>query len=136
MTFAVDTSSGECNLLVQSLNVGNNMIFGGMFFTEFYYESYHVRALLQQPIESTNNLIYVGRNSIYGAYIGREVLTEGVNPFVPPTPPSDSTSLLWLWILLGCLLLAAIGGGVFCMYKKRGEKPNNVQAKYDTLVDD
>jgi len=80
--------------------------------------------------------LYVGQNSIYGAYIGNEILTEGVNPFVPPTPPSDSSSLLWLWILLGCLLLVAIGGGVFFMYKKRAEKPNIVKAKYDNLVDD
>lgn len=38
MTFAVDAANGECNLLVQSLSVGNNMILGGMFFTEFYGE--------------------------------------------------------------------------------------------------
>jgi len=36
LTFAIDAPNGECNLLVQSLDSEINMIFGGLYFTEFY----------------------------------------------------------------------------------------------------
>ena len=56
-------------------------------------------------------------NSIYPAYIGDEVLPQGLNPFLPiipspepPTPTPSDSSLTWLWILLGCLFGIAIIG--------------------------
>jgi len=107
----------DCNVNINYLDNSNQItpqiIFGGMFFQEFFgvfYNDYHDTSSVDQGAQ-----IYVGQNSLYNAYVGSTVLPTGTNPFVPtpptpPTPSDDSGGLTPAWItvlaLIGALLIA------------------------------
>jgi len=131
LTFAVEnTTDGTCNLMVNSISEGSSIIFGGLFFQEFYGKFTNSYTNTTAMDQSTT--LYVGRNSIYSAYIGDEALTPGVNPF--PVPP-DSSSLLWLWITLGCvggLLLIAVVG--YLIYRNQNKEKTADTSNIDYQV--
>jgi len=127
-TFAEKVGRGggnyDCNININYLNQelysGNAIVFGGMFFQEYFAifkNDYHDTTSVDQGTQ-----IYVGQNSIYDAYLGSTVLPEGDNPFVPqpgPTPPApESSGLGTAWIvviaLIGALLIAFLA---FLLYK-------------------
>ena len=91
---------------------------GGTFFEEFYgvfTNKYTSTTEVQQSA-----LIYMQQASPYNSYIGNQVLPVGPDPFAPPIP--TSTSLTWLWVLLGvilgCVLIAA-GFYFFYQHKRK-----------------
>lgn len=124
-TFAKDVliSGGakQCNLEINYLNSletqSNQIILGGMFYQEFF--SVFVNDLLMDPVDQSAT-IYVNNNAMWGAYVGNQVLEQGANPFVPPTPqPEEKKNKGWviaLSIICG-LLLVALGVGGWWYYK-------------------
>lgn len=81
LTFAYDSTdisgAAVCNLMISKLDTksanSDVVVFGGMFFEEFYgmfTNSYSSSTTMDQ-----SSALFVGRNSIYSAYIGDEVLS-------------------------------------------------------------
>lgn len=111
-----------CNIFVTYLDAmdaqSTNIIFGGMFFQEFFGVFTNDYANVYDPLQDIT--LYVGRNAKLNAYIGNEELALGVNPFIPaPTPaPEEKNGVKTVWIvilLLLCAILLAFLG--FALYR-------------------
>jgi len=125
--------NAQCNINVVYLNSLNTqsqqIIFGGMFFQEFFGVFMNNYTDPYKPSQMAK--LYVGQNSLYASYIGNEVLPEGTNPFVPqpvppaPTPESGGVSTTWIVILsVVCALLIGFLG--YAIYRwKVGTIQNN-----------
>lgn len=105
------------NYLDTTATQSQDILMGGMYFTEFFgvfINDYHDIHSVDQGTRQ-----YVGRNSIYNAYIGDEILPTGVNPFVPkpPSPPEDNgIGTAWIVVIsiIGAALVAFLG---YLLYK-------------------
>lgn len=105
------------NYLDTQATQSQNILMGGMYFTEFFgvfINDYHDLHNVEQGTQQ-----YVGRNSIYNAYIGNEDLPQGLNPFVPkpPAPPADNgIGTAWIVVIsiIGAALVAFLG---YLLYK-------------------
>lgn len=132
MTFAVDAidshGASVCNIQVSYLNStasnsdATQVIFGGMFFEEFYGQFTNTYSNTSTMIQSAQ--LFVGVNSIFPSYIGDEQLPIGPDPFPQPVTPPTSTSNAWAWILVGCLVGAIALGvlGSYCYRQHQASK--------------
>ena len=136
-TFAqnVKSSGGatQCNVDINYLNTNapqsNSVLLGGLFFQEFFVafvNDYHDTQNVDQGAQ-----IWVNENSLYGAYVGNEVLPTGVNPFVPhppePTPTSSGLGTTWIVVisLIACAVVAFLG---YLLYKYKMAQDNRTTA--------
>lgn len=127
-----------CQIAVQNTdtsstaNHGTEQItIGGMFFQEYYGAFTNKYSAADSQMQSAR--LYVGQNALSNmTYVGNQVLPTGTNPFASA---SDSTSLTWLWILLGCLggavLLGVLG---YFVYKNKQSSENSKDRNYNYMV--
>jgi len=94
-----------------------------MFFEQF--SGYFVNSYLQDDTVSTSVTLQVQDEASYAStsYIGNQTLPTGVNPFLPP--PAEK-NLLWVWILIGIVIAAILGGMVFYIFCRKSANKNVV----------
>jgi len=112
--FAAD-KDGDCQLYIQSSAIPT-VVFGSMFFEQFsgqFTNSYTDAAV------STSVAVSVQTTASYASqsYIGDQSLSQGDNPFI--INDDDGDNLLWLWIVIGVVVAALLGGMVYYLFCRK-----------------
>jgi hypothetical protein len=109
----------------------NTVVFGGMFFQEFYGFFANQYSDNGSEAFSTSATLFVSETAAYDtSYVGAEVLPQGRNPFVEPEDDDTSGNGWWIAILLASLLgIGACVGAFFCYKARPGTGEVKITAK-------
>jgi len=116
----VSGGNTSCHVYVTYLDPlatqSQNIIFGGMFFQEFFGVFTNNYTDIGDVTQQAK--LYVGRNAMLNAYVGNEELPIGENPFIPHPPEPESSGVSVAWIIVLSLLCAVLLGFLgYALYK-------------------